>query len=354
MVPALMTDHEQTPGLLALRVLRASAIGGGDQVQAIAFAQQKAFWPNHAKVMAHVTKATVPTITSMNAPLFSEVGADLMNAIRPLTVIGRLGVRRVPLRTRMLTSNVGAVAGWVAEGQSAPLRMGSFTAQSLADRKIIALMVASDELLRSDLVDVERGLLDDMLSACRQVLDSTFLDPTNAGVAGERPASIAHPSQGGILIPSTGNTVAAIDTDMKAAVAALLGAGSNLERAKWVISQGLATKLSMLRGTGGVLSYPGLSTPGGLVANLPWIASQSAPTNTIQLIDAAHAGVSEEEPELATSKNGAIDMNSAPGQDKMVTPLSLFQTESTALKAMLRVNFLARKPAAATVTGVSL
>ncbi|MGC3986248.1 MAG: phage major capsid protein [Pseudorhodoferax sp.] len=349
-----MTDNEPIPGLLALRVLRANAIGNGDRVQTIAFAEEKRFWPNHAKVMAHVTKAAVPTITSMNAPLFSEVGADLMNAIRPLTVIGRLGVRRLPLRTRMLTSNVGAVAGWLGEGHSAPLRLGAFTAQSLDERKIVVLMVASDELLRSDLVDVERGLLDDMLSACRQVLDMTFLDPTNAGVAGERPASIAHPSQGGILIPSTGNTVAAIDTDMKAAVAALLTAGSNLERAKWVFSQGLATKLSMLRGTGGALSHPGLSTVGGLVANLPWIASQSAPANTIQLIDAAHVGVAEQEPELGVSKQGAIDMNGSPGEDRMVTPMSMFQTESSALRAMLRVNFLARKPAAATVTGVTL
>lgn len=348
-----MTDNEHIPGLLALRVLRASAIGGGDQVQAIAFAQQKSFWPNHAKVMAHVTKATVPPITSMNAPLFSEAGADLLAAIRPLTVLGRLGVRRLPIRTRMLTSNVGAVAAWLGEGKPAPLRLGAFTAQTLDDRKIVALMVASNELLRSDVIDVERGLLDDLLSACRQVLDMTFLDPTNAGEPGERPAAITHPSQGGILIPSTGSTVAALDTDLKAAVAALIAAGSNLERAKWVLSQALATKLSMVRGSG-VLSYPGLSTPSGLLANLPWIASQSAPSNTISLVDPTHAGVSEEEPLLSTSKSGAIDMSASPGEDRMVVPLSLFQAESTALRAILHVNFMARKPAAATITGVAL
>lgn len=349
-----MNDAQQIPGMLAIRALRASAVGGGDPVQAVAFAQQKSFWPGHAKVMAFLTKADVPAITSMNAPLFSEVGADLLNAIRPLTVIGRLGVRRLPIRTRMLTSNMAAAAGWLAENKPAPLRLGSFTAQSLDDRKIVGLLVASNELLRSDLVDVERGLLDDLLSACRQVLDTSFLDPANGGSADERPAAITHVSQGGILVPSTGTTVAALDADMKTAVAALLAAGSNLERTSWVLSQGLATKMAALRGSGGVLSYPALSTRDGLLLNLPYITSQSAPANTIHLVDAAHVGVSEEEPMLSSAKSGAIDMNSQPGATTMTTPVSLFQTESTAMRVILHVNFMARRPAAVSITGIAL
>ncbi|KQP20556.1 phage major capsid protein [Pseudorhodoferax sp. Leaf267] len=351
----MIEGNQEQRGLLALRVLRARAVGHGDPVAAMSFAQAKSHWSGHQKILHYMTgKAAVAPVNSLNAPLISEVGSDLLLALRPITVLGKLGVRRLPLRTRLLTGSHGAVANWMAESRPIPLTLGSFSALSLDGRKIAALMVASNDLLRSDLVDVEQSLLDDLLAACRQVLDMAFLDPQNSGIVDERPASITHPSSGGVLISSTGTSVGALDADLKSAIAALLAAGSDLSRATWVMSQSLHSKLSLVRGSGGVTIYPGLSQRGGLLAGLPWIASQSAPTNIISLIDPQHVGVSEEEPYLSTAKQGAIDMSSAPGEPSMTTPVSLFQSESTALKAVLNVDFVARRPSAATVTGVGL
>lgn len=298
------------------------------------------------------TKAAVAPVSSLNAPLLTPVGADLLLALRPASIIGRLGVRRVPELTRVLTGTEGAMATWVREGGMIPMSKGSYSAHVLENRKVAGIVVASDELLRSDVVDAESAMLDDLLGACRQALDAAFADPSNAGVVGERPPSVTHPSAGGTLLPSSGSSIAQIDSDLRAAIQALLTAGSDLSKASWVLSQTLASKLALLRGAGGVPAHPGLNVRGGLLAGLPVVVSQGVPTTAISLIDAGLIAMSEAEPELSTSRSGMVDMSTTPGSPGVLQ--TLFQTDSVALRVTLYTDFYARRPAAATVTGITL
>jgi hypothetical protein len=354
LLPKMIIDETTLRGLSAVRVLRAKALSRNDMMGARAFATAKNWPVGGSKVIEYFTKAAVPTISSDSAPLLSAVGADMMTALRPQTIVGRLNMSRLPTRTRLLTQQTGFTAHWFAEGRPVPMSSGSYAQQTLDGRKVGCIVVASNEMLRSDSVDIEAGILQDLLAACAEAADRSLVDPANAGVAGQTPAAITHPSSGGVLVPSTGNTVASIDTDLKAAAAALLATGAGLESARWVLSPQLALKLSLLRGTSGVPSYPGMSMVGGLLAGLPAVVSAGAPSNIIALIDPRQVGFSEDEPDLATSQQAAVDMSSQPGAVKMSTPISLFQAEATALMCVLRLDFIARRAAAATITGITL
>ncbi|WP_229883145.1 phage major capsid protein, partial [Pseudorhodoferax aquiterrae] len=256
--------------------------------------------------------------------------------------------------THLLTHDTGFRGYWVAEGKPLPMSPGGFDVQNLERRKVGALTVSSNEIVRSDLLDVEKALLADLLAACREAADRALIDPANGGEPGERPASLTHPSSGGVVLTSSGATTSAIDNDLKAAAQALITAGSSLQGAQWVMHPALALKMSLMRGSGGQLIYPGLHLGGGVLAGLPVLTTAGAPANIISLVDPAQASYSEDQPLFVVSQEAMIDVNSLPGEEKAVTPMSCYQTDSTVLMVVLYLNFLARRTAAASITGVTL
>lgn len=341
----------QNHGLSALRFLKAVHTGKGDNVTAQGFVEAQRGWPDREVVLARL-KAAVPGLSVGNTGLVTAVGADFMAALRPLTVIGRLPVRKLPPRTRLLTSMGTTRATWMTEGRSIPVSAGSFVASDLTLHKVAALTVVSRELLESPTTDAEAALSSDLLTACAAAIDQAFLnDETSAG----SPAPI---NGGAAPIASTGNTVAQLDADMKTATDRFISAGGSLSTAAWVTSERLGSHLGYLRNIDGTAAYPGASGRGGSLQGLPLLVSASSHVpgdspamggDDLTLLDGAAVSYSEGEPTLSITTAGTVELSSAP-TGSTSTPAamsqvmaSLFQADAVGLRAVVMTDWALRR-----------
>lgn len=326
---------------------------------AMAFTESSSWTAKDA--ISRVIKAGVAGMTTATG-LVTPVGTDFLAALRPLTALGRLpGVRRVPARTRLLQQVGRTQAHWVGEGEAKAVSLGTFTSLTLDLKTVAGLTVATEDLVREADIDVERALLADLLGAVALEMDIALLSPTNSGST-STPASIT--SQAG-AITVAGSTIADLDAALGVAVAQLVAAGSDLRSAAWIMSPQLAAAMALLRGSGGSPAYPALGALGGALAGLPALVSvgidgnDSDGTSSIALVDGSAIGMTEGEPQLQASRQASIEMTDTPTGDS-TTPtgtslVSMFQTESVALRAVAAVNWLLRVPGTVQmVTGISL
>lgn len=345
----MTTSHIR--GLAAARFLKSLAVCGGDVVAAVGYAEQRIReWGDYSVVKALREKSAVGGL-DVGSVGSSDIQADLLAAVRPLTLAGRMPLRRVPSKVWMLTQLTGSVARWIGEGAARRLSAGVYAREFLRPKRVAALTVASSEHLQNATVDGDTALLADLVAACVQALDLAFITRGNAG-DDATPAAV---TAGVTPIASLGDTIADLDESLRLAVAALVAAGSNLTAAHWAMSPQLAAAMSLARGSGGAPAYPGIGALGGQLCGLPVLTStvvehDSDGASDVALVDASQVSFAEEPPELRTSGDVSLEMDTAPTGDS-TTPgaasqnrVNLFQTDSVALLAGFRANWKLRRP----------
>lgn len=334
-------------GTTAIRFLKSLAIARGDAQAARGYAAARDDWHDGQSVVAGL-KAAVGGMDLSTIDGGSDVAADFMTALRPLTLVGRLPVRRVPALLPLLTHTSASTVRWVGEGAARPATtLGAFARSSLTLKQVAALAVASNELLADRTLDSENVVLADLLAACAEGLDRAFIDLNNSGDA-VTPASVT----------STATPIAysgALDVDLAAAIQQLADAGSTLRSAYWIMSSALAGRLALVRDASGALAYPTVGALGGTIAGLPLITTGAAneadsdSAENIALIDASQISYAEGPPVLRTSQNAMIELDTAPTGDTLVPTaasasfVSMFQCEATALLAQLSCNWVPRR-----------
>lgn len=339
-----------TPGMAAARVMIAKGVAGNDLISAEGYARAQR-WLDEEQIVNYI-KAGVPSINSTGG--VSDIGADLWLALRPMSIIGRLlGVRPLPVRTSLLLQTTRFSAAWLAEGESIPMSKAAFSRGSMEYSRVASITVVSNELLHNASVDAARAITTDMLAAGAYQMDRALVDRTNDG-SGNRPVSLTY---GVTPITCASGAVAAIDAALKAAVQQLTAQGNNLRTCAWVMSEQLAVALSLLRGSGGALAYPDVGVLGGSLCGLPVLTSaavdaEGVANGKILLLDGGEVSVAYGEPILMTSTSATIDMNAVPGEGELITPVSMFTAEATALLCSLRVTWKTRRQAAAIIQSV--
>lgn len=287
-----------------------------------------------SKHLDTISKAAVSagTTTGWGEPLtpLTPLGMAYIDFVRPRTVLGRLlGVRPVPFDVPFAGQTSGFGVGWTREGKPILVTKGEFQRNQLSPTKIGGIVVQTEELLRSTDAAAQAMIERDLSNAVVEFSDVQFLDPAIAEVEGTSPASITH---GAPEIDSTGDDAEAVETDLKAMVASLIAAGSNLVAPFWVMKPGTALHLATLRGPGGERIFPNVGPLGGEIWTIPVLTSVSA-GDQITLIDAAEVLVADGGIELSASQQGALQMSDAPvdGPAEMV---SLWQSNLVALKVI--------------------
>lgn len=325
-----MNNHA---GRTANRFFKSMAVSNGDPLGAHGFTDGQR-WADANQVKAAVDAMSMGT----ESALANAVGEDFVEAIYPLTIIGRLaGLRRVPLQTRMIRQTAGATSYWVHESDPKPVAAASFAdAGELPPRKVCALSVITQELARHSNAEDIIGV--DLQKAAITELDSSFIDPANAGVTGEQPASVTN---GLTPISATSDPAA----DIGSALDAFTG---QLESAAWVMHPKTAASLS-LRGD----PFGFVHALGGQLVGLPVVTSSACPVGVIVLLDQDGIELGGGEgANLKTAREASILMETEPGSG--ATQLtSLWQTNSMALLAEIVVNWrIARTGAVVVITGV--
>lgn len=299
------------------------------------------------QVFEMVAKAAVSGGTRTGGNWAAEIvsaesaATEFFSVVRQRSLIGRIeGLRRVPLNIRLVSAATGFAAAWVGEGQAVPLSAASYDEDTLAPRKLSALCVVSNLLLESADPAAELMIRNDLMSACVDALNQSFIVPSNAGVSGVEPASITN---GVTAIPASGDGL----TDVRNMIDVFPG---DLERAVLV---GSPSSFAALHDP---MILPGLGVRGGEAVGIPAIASTAA-GETLVLIDPDGIALGEGEMALKVSTQGTIQMSDAPTQDSVtptaVNQVSLWQCNATALMAEKVINWDVARPSVSLVTGVA-
>lgn len=310
-------------------------------------------------VPARICKAVVEGATllpgSWGADLFQQEASAFFAVVAEQTIPGRMmGLGRVPLNVRLLTGTTPATAYWRGNGQPAPLTAMAYGEQALKPLEVSALAVITEELVRSTDPAAEGMIRAELIRAASQAIDNAFLDPTNAGVAEAKPASITY-----------GATELNNPTSDPAEALTLLFRmfGGDWRFAHLIMDPDLATRIALFRDASGCMPYVAdLGPKGGTLAGVPVLTSREFAEDstgaTMALVDASGIAYGDAGAAVRVSAEATIEMLSDPtnnaGTGTATELVSLFQTNAVATLINRQVNWKrARSNAVVVLTGAN-
>jgi HK97 family phage major capsid protein len=304
-----------------------------------------------------VIKATVAAGTTQDdeyaAPLvaYNNYAGDFVEFLRPRTILGRFGsdgipsLRRIPFNVHIKGVTSGGTGYWVGEGAPKPVTSFGFNSVYHGWTKVAGIAVLTDELIRFSDPSAQSLVRDLLADALVERMDTDFLDPAFAGSANVSPASITN---GITAIPSSGNDAAAVRADLMALWAAADDANHNFDSPVYIMRAGTARALGAMVNPLGQSEFGSITPRGGSLGGVPVIVSNYAPAGTVILVNASDIYYSDDgQATVDFSREASIQMldnptnNSATGTP--TTLVSMFQTDSTAIRAHRFVNWSRRR-----------
>ncbi|WP_213841838.1 phage major capsid protein [Enterobacter hormaechei] len=356
----IRVEQNLEKGIAFARFAKALAAANGSRSEALEIARKQ--YPDDAK-LHHVLKAAVGAGTTTDPQWagalveYQEYANDFVEFLRPQTIIGRFGqggipaLRQVPFNIRIPAQTSGGSASWVGQGKAKPLTKFDFESITFSFAKVAAIAVLTDELIRFSNPAADALVRNALAEAVIARLDTDFINPAKAEVANVSPASITN---GIAAVPSTGNP----DDDAAAAFGVFVAANLQPNGAVWLMSSTTALALSMRKNALGQKEYPEMTLLGGTFQGLPVIVSQYV-GNQLVLVNAPDIYLADDGGvAVDMSREASLEMESDPNGDS-ITPtgtelVSMFQTNSVAIRAERWINWKRRRTAAvAVISGVN-
>lgn len=338
------------------RMVIAKTLARIDDVSAVGIAHKR--WGQKNANFVNVMKAAV----AGGGTETGEWGAELVHVNRwtgdfitylySSTVFDKLPLREVPANINIAGQDGAATGYWVGQSKSIPVSKADFFDVNLAPLKVAALAIVSKELLRDSSPSAEKLVRDSLVSASAQRVDQTFLG-TGATVSGVSPAGILNGVSAG---SSAGNDVDGVIADVKALYAPFIAA-NNADELSFVTTQSLSKALGLLQNIMGNFAFPGISANGGTLLGDPLVAGGNVGAGDLILLKPSDIyKIGDRGVEVSLSTEAAIQMDNAPdgASDTPVantSVVSMFQTESVALKVVRPLNFAKRRASAVAYIG---
>ena len=356
----IRVEQKLEKGIAFARFAKALAAANGSRSEALEIARKQ--YPDDAK-LHHVLKAAVGAGTTTDPQWagalveYQEYAQDFVEYLRPQTIVGRFGqgnipsLRKVPFNIRIPAQTSGGSANWVGQGKAKPLTKFDFESITFSFAKVAAIAVLTDELIRFSNPAADALVRNALAEAVIARLDTDFINPSKAEVPNISPASVTN---GIAAIPSTGNP----DDDAAAAFGVFVAANLQPNGAVWLMSSTTALALSMRKNALGQKEYPEMTLLGGTFQGLPVIVSQYV-GNQLVLVNAPDIYLADDGGvAVDMSREASLEMESEPTGDS-ITPtgtelVSMFQTNSVAIRAERWINWKRRRTAAvAVISGVN-
>lgn len=338
-------------GTAFTRYAMALMMGKGNLMQAAEIAKN---WKDSTPEVETVIKAAVAAGTTTDAtwakPLveYQNMASEFAELLRPATIIGRIpGLRRVPFNIKVPRQTAGSTAGWVGEAKPKPVSSLAFDQITLGSTKLAAIVVLSEELVRYSNPSAESVVRQDMINTIVETMDGDFINPTNAGTAGVKPAAITNGVTG---VASSGSDADAVRADVKALMTKFVAANLGLAGAVWLMSETLAVSLAMMTNPMGQPEFPGINgKDGGEFFGLPVVLSQKTPAGVMVLAKADEIMLADDgEVMLDVSREASLQMDSAPASPTAADTVlvSLWQHNMVGLRAERYINWIKRRDGA--------
>jgi HK97 family phage major capsid protein len=289
---------------------------------------------------------------------YNQFAGDFIEYLRPKTILGQFGVGNIP-GLRMVPFNIhirgqtsGGAGYWVGQGKAKPLTKVDFNDTYLGWSKAAAIAVLSEDLLRFSNPSAETLVRDALGEAIIARLDTDFVDPTKIAVANVSPASI---TQGSTTHHSAGATAADCRADIATLMGGFISANISPTTAVWIMQATTALQLSLLRNAFGQREFPDITMNGGMLEGVPVITSQYVPNESggamMILVNASDIWLADDGAvTIDASREASLEMSDAPANDAgaptAAQMVSMFQTNSVALRAERFINWQKRRAAA--------
>lgn len=338
------------------RMVIAKTLARIDDVSAVGIAHKR--WGQSSPQLVESIKAAVAGGGTESGEWGAELvhidryTGDFIEYLYSRTVFDKLPLREVPANVNIAGQDGAATGYWVGQSKSIPLSKADFMDVNLTPLKVAALAVVSKELLRDSSPSAEKLVRDALVEASAQRVDQTFLS-ASAASSGVSPAGILNGVSAG---SSSGNDIDAVIADVKA-LYALFIAANNADGLQFVTTQSLAKSLGLMQNALGNWAFPGLSANGGSLLGDPLVAGGNVGAGDLILLKPSDIyKIGDRGVEVSLSTEAAIQMDSAPdGASDTPTAnasvVSMFQTDSVAIKVVRPLNFAKRRASAVAYIG---
>jgi HK97 family phage major capsid protein len=284
--------------------------------------------------------------------------ADFIDYLRETTILGKFGtggipsLRRVPFNVLIKESTLPGQGYWVGEGSAKPLTSFGFTSQTLLWNKVAAIAVLSEEMIRFSTPSAEILVRNLLAEALQARLDTDFIDPAVTATVEVRPASILN----GVTNTFASDAVTSqqITEDLKRLIGYFISAKIPLDSLVWIMRQSMAVALSLQVSTLGTRDFPDMTPTGGRLLGFPVIASQYVPLGIAALVAASEIYLADDGGfNVAASREASLSMDNAPtmvvgdtsspSQPVGTSVVSMFQTNSVAIRSERFINWARRR-----------
>lgn len=340
-------------GIHYTRLVIAKALAYLDGVSPMAIAEKR--WGRTNPTLVRVIKTAVAGGGTDSGEWGAELVAadtrftgDFISLLTAKTVFDKLGLREIPANV-MIKGQDGAATGyWVGQSKPIPVSAQSFSNVSLTEMQVGAIAVVSNALLRNSTPAAEMLIRDQLVDASSQRVDGTFL--SNAALAsGVSPAGILN---GLVAGSSAGTDADGLRADIKALYASFIAA-KNASGLKLVMNPALAKAIQLLTNALGLAEFPGITQDGGTLLGDTVVTGDNVNASHIILLKPSDIyRIGDTGIQVSISREAMIEMDDTPtgASDTPVgastAMVSMFQSESTALKVVRQVNFQLRRAGA--------
>lgn len=316
-------------------------------------------WMESAPEVHLALKSAINADDSTTAGAASEwayaqnIASEFIEYLRPLTLIGKIqGWRSVPFNVRVGGMNAGSTGYWVGQGLSIPASKPTSTSVSLGITKVGGLCVITKELAMLSTPAAEAMIRNDLAKALQQISDTSLIDPNSGGVTNVTPVSLTY---GVTLRQASGTDFAAFKADWKAMTTVFYAANIPLSGAVCIMKEEMAEALSLMVTSLGLPQFPSMqdwASGNGRLMGRPVFTTQVADTsgspdydNLLLLLQPNEVFLADDGgASVEASDQVSIQMDDAPTNKTAATAtatslISMFQTESIAIKAIRHVNW---------------
>lgn len=268
----IKAELKQYPGAGMARLAMAVAAGKGDMQLAEQFAAKEIGDAGIAMVIS--------TANGSGGALIPEnLHSEVIELLRPRTIVRKLGARAVPLPNGNLSMPRmagGATSSYVGEGVDAKATGGNTDSVKLSAKTIITLVPMSNQLIGFAGYNVEQLVLGDMIAAMGGREDKAFLrdDGTNNTPIGFK--KIATDANRTKAWSGTAD-LATIDAYLDSLILMLMSSDSLMINPGWGLSPRSWMKLFGLRDGNGNKVYPEMAQ--GLLKGYPVAHTNTIPVN---------------------------------------------------------------------------
>lgn len=337
------------------RMVIARMLSQIDGKHAGTIAKQRGWDRTNPELFNLIVKANeIPSIGSATGDYGAELVAidqrftgDFIDFLWATTVYNQLALREVPANVQIKGMDGVGEGFWVGEGRGIGVTVFDFMTVNLSPLKVGAISVMSKEWLRDSSPSGELLVRDGLVNAARQTIDGRFLSNTAAS-AGVSPAGIFN---GISAMGSSGWTAANVRQDVQRLLQPFIDA-RNLGGLHVIMSKSLALALSfMVNALSSQREFPGVNAQtGGTLLDMPVAVGENLGADVIAVVKPSDIyRIGSEGISVELSRDASIEMSRAPTLDAGSSPptaaslVSMFQTDSVALKVVLPINFQKRR-----------